>query len=162
MLCYNGLGDLMNYNELLQTAKSLLHEQPSAVSMLANASAFINDTIPDLNWVGFYLFDGEILQVGPFQGHVACATIPLGKGVCGEAAVKNKTMVVADVLAYDNHIACDANSRSEVVIPLFLDSKLYGVLDIDSPSFNRFNDALVSFLEEFSKIIIKQLTNPTL
>ncbi len=162
MLCYNGLGDLMKYHELLQTAKSLLNEQPSTLSLLSNATAFINDMIPDLNWVGFYLYDGESLQVGPFQGHVACSTIPLGKGVCGEAAIKNKTIVIPDVLVHTNHIACDTNSRSEVVVPLYLAHKLYGVLDMDSPSFNRFNDTLVRFLEEFAEIIIKQLTNHTL
>ena len=153
---------LMNYNELLLTADALLNEQPTPISLLANASAFIKDMIPDLNWAGFYIYDGNMLQVGPFQGHVACATIALGSGVCGESAQKNITMVIPDVLAHANHIACDANSRSETVVPLYLGDQLYGVLDIDSPLFNRFDEALVRFLEDFSKIVIKRLTNFTL
>ena len=153
---------LMNYKELLETAESLLLEQPTNISLLANASAFLHDVIPDLKWSGFYLFDGKNLNVGPFQGHVACATIALGEGVCGEAARNNKTMVIPNVLTHNNHIACDANSRSEVVIPLYINKKLYGVLDIDSPLFNRFDEALVAFLEDFSKIILKRLTNTTL
>jgi len=152
----------MNYNELLQTADALLNEQPTPISLLSNASAFLNDTIKDLNWAGFYIYDGQVLQVGPFQGHVACSTIPLGSGVCGEAAIKNITMVIADVLSHDNHIACDANSRSETVVPLYLEQNLYGVLDIDSPIFNRFDEALVRFLEDFAQIIIKRLTKLTL
>ncbi len=152
----------MNYNELLETAKSLLEEQPTAISLLSNASAFLNDVLDNLNWVGFYLYDGEVLHVGPFQGQVACATIALGSGVCGEAAKKNMTMVIPDVINHDNHIACDANSRSETVVPLFLNGKLYGVLDIDSPVLNRFDEALVEFLEDFSKIVLKRLTNYTL
>ncbi len=152
----------MNYNELLQTAKSLLQEQPTPISLLANASAFIHETIPNLNWSGFYIFDGAQLHVGPFQGRVACATIALGSGVCGESAQTNQTRVIQDVLNYHNHIACDANSRSEAVIPLYLGDSLYGVLDVDSPLLNRFNEALVTFLEDFSKIIIKRLTKLTL
>lgn len=152
----------MNYHELLQTAKALLEEQPTPVSLLSNASAFIKDTIPTLNWAGFYIYDGHQLHVGPFQGHVACATIPLGSGVCGEAALKNETMVVDDVLSHANHIACDANSRSEAVIPLFIKGQLYGVLDVDSPVFNRFDKDLVSFLADFSQIVLKRLTNLTL
>lgn len=152
----------MNYDELLQTAHALLNEQPTPISLLANASAFLNDVLSELNWVGFYIYDGKQLNVGPFQGHVACATILLGSGVCGEAALKNQTMVIPNVLEHTNHIACDANSRSETVVPLYLDQQLYGVLDIDSPIFNRFDEALVSFLEDFSKIIIKSLTKLTL
>lgn len=152
----------MNYNELLQTAESLLSEQPTTVSLLANASAYLFEMLDNLNWVGFYLYDGTTLHVGPFQGRVACATIALGSGVCGEAAQLNKTIMIADVLNHDNHIACDANSRSETVIPMFINNHLYGVLDIDSPILNRFDEALVFFLEDFTKILIKQLTKLTL
>ena len=148
---------LMNYNELLETAKSLLSEQPTPISLLANASAFLHDVIADLNWAGFYLFDGDALHVGPFQGHVACATIQLGQGVCGEAALKRKTMVIGNVLTHDNHIACDTNSRSEVVIPLFLKEKLYGVLDIDSPEVGRFSEideqGLTFLMSEVEKLL---------
>lgn len=152
----------MNYDELLQTAEGLLEGQPSRISLLANASAFLNEVLDKMNWIGFYLYNGEQLLVGPFQGKVACAEIKLGSGVCGEAAVKNMTMYVKNVLEHENHIACDPNSRSEVVVPIYLDEKLYGVLDIDSPIINRFDKALISFLENFTKILIKQLTFITL
>jgi len=147
----------MKNQELLESALALLETQPNQISILSNASAFINDTFDRLNWVGFYLFDGVNLTVGPFQGHVACSVIPLGKGVCGEAAVLNKTMVIKDVLSHDNHIACDANSRSEVVVPIFINDKLFGVLDVDSPIINRFDPEIVEFLEEFVKLLVKTI-----
>jgi GAF domain-containing protein len=97
------------------------------------------------------------LTVGPFQGHVACSIIPLGKGVCGEAAILKKTMVIKDVLAHDNHIACDSNSRSEVVVPIFIKDKLFGVLDVDSPVIDRFDQEIVQFFEEFVKLFVKTI-----
>jgi len=148
----------MKYEELLQTTESLLNDQPTEISLLANASAFLNEVLSEMNWIGFYIYDGKVLNVGPFQGRVACATISLGKGVCGESALQNKTMCVDDVLSYSNHIACDANSRSEVVVPMYVNNTLYGVLDIDSPIFKRFDQALIAFLEDFAQILIKQLT----
>lgn len=148
----------MKYEELLQTAESLLNDQPTEISLLANASAYLNEVLSEMNWIGFYIYDKKVLNVGPFQGRVACATIPLGKGVCGESALQNKTMYVDDVLNYNNHIACDANSRSEVVVPMYVNNTLYGVLDIDSPIFKRFDQALIAFLEDFVQILIKQLT----
>ncbi len=147
----------MKNQELLESAVALLETQPNQISILSNASAFLNDSFDRLNWVGFYLFDGTNLTVGPFQGHVACSVIPLGKGVCGEAAVLKKTMVVEDVLSHDNHIACDANSRSEVVVPIFISDKLFGVLDVDSPIINRFDEEIVQFLEEFVKLLVKTI-----
>ncbi|MDO9630056.1 MAG: GAF domain-containing protein [Acholeplasmataceae bacterium] len=147
----------MKNQELLQSAYALLESQPNQISILSNASAFINDSFDRLNWVGFYLFDGTNLTVGPFQGHVACSVIPLGKGVCGEAAVLKKTIVVKDVLAHDNHIACDSNSRSEVVVPIFIKDTLFGVLDVDSPVFDRFDSEIVQFLEEFVKLLVKTI-----
>ncbi|MFA6800630.1 MAG: GAF domain-containing protein [Acholeplasmataceae bacterium] len=152
----------MNYNELLITAESLLEGQPTKISLLANASAFLNETLEKMNWIGFYLYDGKVLNVGPFQGKVACATIELGKGVCGEAALLKKTMYVKDVLNYHNHIACDGESRSEVVVPMYINNQLYGVFDIDSPIVNRFDQDLILFLEDFTNLIIKQLTFMTL
>jgi GAF domain-containing protein len=148
----------MKYEELLQTAHALLSDQPTEISLLANASAFLNEVLTEMNWIGFYIYDKKVLNVGPFQGKVACATIPLGKGVCGEAAQNNQTMYVEDVLSYSNHIACDSNSRSEVVVPMYINNTLYGVLDIDSPIFKRFDEALIKFLEDFTLILIKQLT----
>lgn len=145
----------MNKQELLTIAELLLSEQPNELSILSNASAFINDTFDNLNWAGFYLWDGKNLTVGPFQGKVACSVIPLGKGVCGEAALKKQTMVIKDVHQHENHIACDANSRSEVVVPIFIKGKLYGVLDIDSPIENRFDAEIVDFFEDFVVLLVK-------
>jgi len=152
----------MNYNELLQSAEILLENQPSRISLLANASAFLNEVLTEMNWMGFYLFNGKNLTVGPFQGKVACASIELGNGVCGEAAVRKETMYIADVLNHSNHIACDPNSRSEVVVPMYINNELFGVLDIDSPVLNRFDKDLILFLENFTQILIKQLTFNTL
>lgn len=145
----------MKKQEYIELAKSLLETQPNQIALLSNASAFINDTVDNLNWAGFYLYDGEKLTVGPFQGKVACSTIELGKGVCGEAAMKRMTMVVDDVLAHDNHIACDANSRSEVVVPIYINNKLFGVLDVDSPVKSRFDQELVEFFEAFVDLLTK-------
>ncbi|MCR3906294.1 MAG: GAF domain-containing protein [Tenericutes bacterium] len=147
----------MKNKELLESAQALLETQPNRIALLANATAFINDSFDRLNWVGFYLFDGTELTVGPFQGKVACSNIPIGKGVCGEAALYKKTMVVDDVLQHDNHIACDANSRSEVVIPIFIHDKLFGVLDIDSPVTNRFDKEIVAFFEQFVDLLVKTI-----
>lgn len=143
----------MKMTNLLNSAKSLLENQPNEIALLSNASAFIFESFDHLNWVGFYLYNEDTLTVGPFQGRVACSTIPLGKGVCGEAALLRKTIVVDDVLAHDNHIACDANSRSEVVIPIFKHNKLYGVLDVDSPIHNRFDKDIIVFLESFVDLL---------
>jgi GAF domain-containing protein len=147
--------DRMKKDVLLETAKLLLAEQPNELAILSNASAFINDTIDNLNWAGFYLWDGKQLTVGPFQGKVACSTIALGKGVCGEAALKKQTLVIDDVLSHSNHIACDANSRSEIVVPIFIQGRLYGVLDVDAPVLNRFDQDLVVFFEEFVQLLVK-------
>jgi L-methionine (R)-S-oxide reductase len=143
--------------EFLETAQALLESQPNQLAMLSNASAFLYETFDRINWVGFYLYDSKVLTVGPFQGKVACSVIPLGKGVCGEAAETKKTMVVKDVHAHPNHIACDANSRSEVVVPIFIKNKLFGVLDVDSPVENRFDPEIVSFLEDFVALLVKTI-----
>lgn len=147
----------MKNKELLESAQALLEIQPNNLSILSNASAFLKESLDDLNWIGFYLYDGQKLTIGPFQGKVACSTIEIGKGVCGEAALFKKTMVVDDVLNYQNHIACDSNSRSEAVIPIFIKNTLYGVLDADSPIFNRFDQATVTFLEEFRDLLVKTI-----
>lgn len=150
-------GDNMKKQEILEQAHALLSEQPNELAILSNASAFINDTFERLNWAGFYLWDGKNLTVGPFQGRVACSSIPLGKGVCGEAAKRNITMVVKDVHLHPNHISCDENSRSEVVVPIFIKDKLYGVLDIDSPIVDRFDEEIVSFFQDFVQLLIKTI-----
>ena len=152
----------MKYQDILDTMKSLIEEQPNELSMLSNASALIKQSFDHINWVGFYLFDGNNLTVGPFQGKVACSLIPLGKGVCGEAAQTNQTMTIKDVHQHENHIACDENSQSECVVPIYLNQRLYGVLDVDSPIVNRFDEDIVRFFEQFVDLLIKQLTKATL
>lgn len=139
---------------LLQSAEALLKETKNNVSLLSNASAFIKAYIPNLNWAGFYLYEQEQLILGPFQGLPACVEIQVGKGVCGTALAKKMILNVPDVHQFDGHIACDANSNSELVIPLFKNNQTIGVLDIDSPVFNRFDPELQRFFERLSAIII--------
>lgn len=152
----------MKYQDILETMKALIEEQPNEIAILSNASALIKQSFDHINWVGFYLYDGTHLTVGPFQGKVACSVIPLGKGVCGEAAVLKKTMTIIDVHQHENHIACDENSQSECVVPIYLRDQLYGVLDVDSPIVNRFDVEIVTFFEHFIDLLIKQLTKATL
>lgn len=147
----------MKYNILSESLDALLQTQPAEISVLSNTSAFIFENIENLNWAGFYLFDGKKLILGPFQGKVACSSIELGKGVCGEAAIKRETLVIDDVLSHANHIACDSHSRSEVVVPIIFNDKLYGVLDVDSPVFNRFDQDLVEFFESLVDILVKSI-----
>lgn len=128
------------YSQLLSQARALMHGERDRIANAANLSALLFNSLPDLNWAGFYLFDGTELVVGPFQGLPACVRIPLNKGVCGAAASTRETQVVPDVHAFPGHIACDSASQSEIVIPLVnADGSLYGVLDIDSPILNRFD-----------------------
>ena len=119
---------------------SLLEGETDLIACLANASALIFDVVDELNWAGFYLLkDGELV-LGPFQGKPACVRLKIGKGVCGTAVAEDKTIVVADVHDFVGHIACDSASRSEMVVPLKKDGKIIGVLDLDSPKVNRFED----------------------
>lgn len=127
------------YRELLAQATALLAGETDRIANAANFSALIYHALPDLNWAGFYFFDGEELVVGPFQGKPACVRIALGRGVCGTAAVTRRTQVVADVAAFPGHIACDSASRSEIVVPLFAGDRLIGVFDVDSPLIERFD-----------------------
>ncbi len=127
------------YAQLLAQAEGLMAGEPDRIANAANLSALLFNALPDLNWVGFYLYDGTELVVGPFQGLPACVRIPLDKGVCGAAASTRQTQRVDDVHAFPGHIACDAASRSEIVIPLIKDGVLIGVLDIDSPKPARFD-----------------------
>ena len=137
-----------NRSEMLNQLQALIEGVDNVISNLANASALIFQTLPNLNWVGFYLRNGDRLELGPFQGKVACTVIPIGKGVCGTAAQSGKTIVVPDVHKFEGHIACDSASNSEIVVPIFKNGELYGVLDIDSPVANRFT--------EDDKIILKK------
>jgi len=127
------------YAQLLQQARALLHGERDRIANAANLSALLYHALPRLNWVGFYFFDGTELVVGPFQGLPACVRIPLDKGVCGAAARTRSTQLVEDVHAFPGHIACDAASRSELVVPLVSGDALIGVLDLDSPEPARFD-----------------------
>jgi L-methionine (R)-S-oxide reductase len=127
------------YDALLQQARGLMQGEHDRVANAANISSLVFHALPDLNWVGFYFYDGSELVVGPFQGHPACVRIALGRGVCGTAAVTRETQLVPDVDAFPGHIACDSASRSELVVPLFRGGELIGVFDLDSPRLARFD-----------------------
>ena len=129
------------YRDLTQQLSALIGDERDAIANAANTAALLFDLLPDLNWAGFYLLkDGELV-LGPFQGKPACIRIPIGRGVCGTAAATRTSQVVADVHAFPGHIACDAASRSELVVPLLRGDTLLGVLDLDSPVPGRFDDA---------------------
>ncbi|MBY0012461.1 GAF domain-containing protein [Paenibacillus typhae] len=141
------------FEAVLSQLAALIDGEPSAIANLANASALLKFSMPDTNWTGFYLFDGKELVLGPFQGLPACIRIPLGRGVCGTSAAERRTLVVDDVHAFPGHIACDAASNSEIVVPLIKGDQLLGVLDIDSPLKHRFDDEERRFLERFAAMI---------
>lgn len=128
---------------------------------LSNFSAFLFQEMPDLNWVGFYLNDGTKLRLGPFQGKPACTEIPFTKGVCGASFTQGQSLIVSDVHEFPGHIACDAASRSELVIPLFLEESCVGVLDIDSPRISRFSEADREGMEKAVAILMRKLSLKT-
>ncbi|WP_312469983.1 GAF domain-containing protein [Neobacillus sp.] len=154
---YTGNGE-KNYELVKKQLHALIHDEKNHIANLSNAAALLNQFLDRINWVGFYLIDtnGELV-LGPFQGLPACVRIPVGKGVCGTAALKQETVRVLDVNQFPGHIACDAASQSEIVIPLVKDGQLLGVLDIDSPETNRFDELDQQKLEEFAAILIEQL-----
>ena len=128
------------YAELKRDLSALLGGETNFIAALSNASALLNERLDDVNWVGFYLMDGDQLVLGPFQGKIACVRIPVGKGVCGTAAQRGETVRVGNVHEFPGHIACDGASNSEIVLPIFSGASLWGVLDIDSPVLNRFTE----------------------
>ncbi len=148
-----------NYRTLTRQLEHLVKDEPNLIANLANASALLNQFLEEINWVGFYLLEGEKeLVLGPFQGLPACIRIPLGTGVCGAAAQKGETIVVDDVHQYPGHIACDAASNSEIVLPLRdRNGRLIGVLDIDSPRFSRFDEDDVRGLNRFVEALSSYL-----
>ncbi|MBM6507586.1 MULTISPECIES: GAF domain-containing protein [Staphylococcus] len=146
-----------NYDLLQKQLSSLIEDESNLIAILSNASALINDNMDKVNWVGFYLIEENELILGPFQGHPACVHIQIGKGVCGTAVSTNETQVVKDVHQFPGHIACDANSNSEIVVPIHKDGKIIGVLDIDAPIKNRFNDQDRIGLEKIVSIIENQI-----
>lgn len=144
---------MTDYNELNAQLSALVDGIPYPIANLSNAAALLWHTLPELNWAGFYLREGEKLILGPFQGNTACIVIPMGRGVCGTAAAQDKTQLVADVNAFRGHIACDSASRSEIVVPLRKEGRVIGVLDVDSPVLDRFTEADREGLEAFAAIL---------
>lgn len=128
-----------NYTKLLDVIPFYLSKEDGLISNLSNLSALINYFVDEINWVGFYLYDGKELYLGPFQGLPACTKIQLGRGVCGVSAKERETVLVDDVRTFEGHIFCDANSLSELVVPIVKDHRLIGVLDIDAPKVKRFS-----------------------
>ncbi|WP_053350778.1 GAF domain-containing protein [Vibrio alginolyticus] len=149
--------NLEQYQRLTKQAVALIESEPDFIANLANLSSLLFIELDDLNWAGFYLTKGEELVLGPFQGKPACVRIPMGRGVCGTAAQTNTIQRVYDVHEFEGHIACDAASNSEIVIPFSINGKVVGVLDIDSPSIGRFNETdeegLTHFMVEVEKLL---------
>lgn len=143
------------YAELATMYRGLVDGEPDAIANAANLTALIAWGLPDLNWAGVYILKGEVLVLGPFQGLPACVRIPIGRGVCGAAAVERRSVLVPDVHAFPGHIACDAASRSELVVPLVRDGSVIGVLDLDSPVANRFDPADQHGCETLADLFIR-------
>ncbi len=144
---------MTDYPTLCAQLEALTDGIDYPIANLANASALLYEHLPDLNWAGFYLRRGQKLILGPFQGKTACIVIPMGRGVCGTAAALDRTQLVPDVHAFPGHIACDSASRSEIVVPLHAHGEVMGVLDLDSPSPDRFSEEDRLGLERFAAIL---------
>jgi L-methionine (R)-S-oxide reductase len=145
------------YKELSNIIKALLNKNDNMLSNLSNFTAALKQTFDKVNWVGFYLFDGNKLYLGPFQGKVACTQIEMGKGVCGTAALSRKTVIVGDVNKFPGHIVCDSDSKSEIVVPLIKDNNLLGVLDLDSASLNAFDERDKQNLEYICNFLTEEI-----
>ncbi len=143
--------------DLLETLDALLAGEHDLIANAANTAALLFHTLGQVNWAGFYFLHEDELVLGPFQGRVACVRIPLGRGVCGTAAARRETIVVPDVHLFPGHIACDAASRSEIVVPLVRDGVLLGVLDIDSPVPNRFSTDDAALCEAAAALLMRSL-----
>ena len=144
---------MVNYNLLCAQLSALTENIPHEVANLANASALLWQTLKDINWAGFYKMEKGILVLGPFQGKPACIEIAVGRGVCGTAVAEDKTQLVYDVHEFPGHIACDAASNSEIVVPIHVNGEIWGVLDIDSPNVGRFTEVDKEGLERFVKVL---------
>lgn len=147
----------MDYQEINWKLQGLGEAKDWYITLLSNASALLFEELKDLNWAGFYLMRDNELQLGPFQGKVACTHIAVGRGVCGTAVAQDQTQLVEDVHAFPGHIACDSQSASEIVIPIHQDGKIWGVLDIDSPVKARFTKEDQEGLEAFVRILEESL-----
>ena len=144
---------MTDYTRLNEQLAALVHGVPHRIANLSNAAALLYNTLPDLNWAGFYLMENGLLVLGPFQGKPACIEIQVGRGVCGTAAAEDRTQLVYDVHQFPGHIACDGASNSELVLPIRAGEKIVGVLDLDSPRVGRFTEADREGLEEFVEIL---------
>jgi len=151
------LNDEEKYAVLIPQIKILLSKDDLLLSNLSNFTAALKQTFEKISWVGFYLYDGEKLYLGPFQGKVACTKIELGKGVCGTSALKKETIIVRDVNAFPGHIACDDGSNSEIVVPILKENELIGVLDLDSYHLNAFDETDKKYLEELTKFLAEKI-----
>lgn len=153
------MNKLAEYELILKQVDAIISDESDVIANMANISALLFDSLRDVNWVGFYRVVSDELVLGPFQGKVACIRIPINKGVCGTAAGESKTVRVANVHDFSGHIACDANSNSEIVIPLIINGKVIAVLDVDSPIYERFDEddqtGLENIINVFENIIIK-------
>lgn len=145
------------YELLIAQTQAIIESETDIIANLANVSAVIYEFLPDVNWVGFYLIKDKDLVVGPFQGKIACSRFPMYNGVCGEAVKTRKMINVLDVHNFDGHIACDSASNSEIVFPLIINDKVFGVLDIDSPIFNRFDETDEKYLQMLVNVLTKKL-----
>ncbi len=145
------------YQLVTKQVKNLLEKKDNLVTNLSNFTAALKQSFSKISWVGFYLFDGSKLYLGPFQGKVACTEIKIGSGVCGTAAQKFKTIIVPDVNKFPGHIACDVESRSEIVIPVIKNENLFGVLDLDSTEYNSFDETDKKYLEELVDYLSKEI-----
>jgi len=154
------LDDDERYKLLIPQIKALLTKEDKLISNLSNFTAVIKETFEKISWVGFYLFDGQKLYLGPFQGKVACTNIELAKGVCGSSAARRETIIVPDVTEFPGHIACDSNSKSEIVVPLIQNDHLLGVLDLDSYEYNSFSNTDKEYLEEICKFLSDEIFPP--
>lgn len=148
------MNKVSEYQTLLSATRGLLQDKQQPISIYSNLSALLKQTLTDVSWAGFYLYNGTALYLGPFQGKVACVDITLDRGVCGKSARERKTVVVPNVHEFPGHIACDEGSNSEIVIPIIKDKKLIGVLDIDSYTLNRFDLVDQKQLEAFVQLLV--------
>ena len=144
---------MTNYDSLAAQLAALTDGIPYEIANLSNASALLWDTLPDINWAGFYKMVDGALVLYPFQGKPACIRIPVGRGVCGTAVAEDRTQLVYDVHQFPGHIACDCASNSEIVVPIRVSGEVWGVLDIDSPHFSRFTEADKQGLERFAGVL---------
>ncbi|TCT15664.1 GAF domain-containing protein [Natranaerovirga pectinivora] len=144
------------YEILVSQVKEIIKDEPDVIANMANISSILYNGLKDVNWAGFYIWKKDQLVLGPFQGKPACIRIPKGKGVCGTAVLKKESQIVENVHNFPGHIACDSASNSEIVIPIIKEEKVLGVLDIDSPNYNRFDEIDEKFLKVVVALLLKE------